>query len=293
MHSSAVNAVLSRCRAMVSRKKVKGKARRKAAAKAKAAAVEESKLEAVEESAAFKTVSSTLAPFMNCYCTHGWDQDEYDESHDCFKFIETVMEVFRDRKPTKKKWQRFEAACEATREKYPEIWCDSTKLKWIASAFVSIGARSVIHTSKTKSVESSADIRLSTHSVCFSEWIQQYVACALHNSVPLYYKARILELRFADERRILGFLKKRIPCSCLDELYAEMKHLPKMGLCGSLNCSHPDRKVEISKMWSCEACRRGHYCSKECQTDHWLSHKEDCKVWSEWEAVHGSSNQAE
>ena len=270
---------------MASRKKAKGKARRKAAAKAKAEAVEESKLEAVEEAAAFKTVSSPLAPFMNCYCKHGWNQDEYDCSHDCFKFVETVMGVFR----TKKKLQWFDAAVEAAEERYPEILNDPTKLKWIASAFVSIGV-SIFCSTIMFGGECSY---LCFRAVYYAEWIHQYIASSLNKSAPLMYKARLEEVYFAGVRRIISYLKKRIPCSCLDALYNKVKPLPKMGLCGSLNCSHPDRKVEISKMWSCEACRRRHYCSEECQADHWLSHKEECKVWSEWEAAHGSSSQTE
>eukprot|EP00985_Skeletonema_marinoi_P024720 scaffold17447_cov73-Skeletonema_marinoi.AAC.1 len=89
---------------MVSRKKAKGKAR-KAAAKAKAG----------EEFAAFKPFS--LTQFKKSSCTHG---------------SKTSVPVFDAAEKT------------ATKHKYPEIWKDSTKLEWIASAFVSIGVEAII-----------------------------------------------------------------------------------------------------------------------------------------------------
>ena len=269
MHRSAVNAALIRCRAMVSRKKAKGKARRKAAAKAKA----------VEESAAFKT-DSGLAPLIKRPCFHGCNDNKFDESHDCQKFMDDMVDVFCECKTM----GTIHYATSVAAQKYPEILNDPAKLKWIASIFVSNGVDSLL---------SSSPDGLYICCTYYAEWIHQHVACALNKSAPIMYNARLDELLVAGVRRNISYLKKRIPCSCLDALYEKMKHLPKMGLCGGLNCSHPDNKVEIDKMWSCEACRRGHYCSKESQADHWPSHKEECKVWSEWEAAHGSSSQTE
>ena len=158
---------------------------------------------------------------------------------------------------------------------------DPAKLQWISSLFVSIGTESLCDTN-----QSHAWRRLCIISLYYSEWIDQYIACALHKSAPAMYSARLRELRAADNRRIIGYFKKRIPCSCLDSSYDAIKHLPKRGLCGNRNCNHVGRRVEINKMWSCEDCRRGHYCSEECQADHWPTHKEECKVWSNWK-THG------
>jgi hypothetical protein len=109
------------------------------------------------------------------------------------------------------------------------------------------------------------------------------VAFALHKSVPAMYSARLNEVAYADKRRIISYLKKRIPCSCLNSSYNVVKHLPKHGLCCFSGCSHI--KIELGRMWSCEGCRREHYCSETCQAADWLHHKEDCKVWSEWEGT--------
>ena len=88
------------------------------------------------------------------------------------------------------------------------------------------------------------------------------MACALHKSVPATYLARLHDVMYADKRRIISYLKKRIPRPCLDVHYGVVKHLPKKGVCCFPERSHPSRKVKLCEMWSCEGCRREHYCSK-------------------------------
>eukprot|EP00984_Skeletonema_dohrnii_P003466 scaffold1170_cov139-Skeletonema_dohrnii-CCMP3373.AAC.8 len=246
---------------MVSRKKAKGQARKAAKAKAE------------ESYAMFKPFS--LTQFKKSSCTHGWNHDAYASSHDCYKFVEAVMEAFRRNKG---KFDIFDAPKEATLHKYPEIWGDPTKFEWVASAFVSIGVEVLI-----RQDDKVGKLILSVYSIAYSEWIHQHVACALHKSVPAMYMARLNDLMHADQRRVISYLKKRIPCSCLNVLYDRVKHLPKKGLCGNFHCS--SNKVELSKMWSCEGCLREHYCSVECQAADWSRHRETCKVWSEWEAT--------
>ena len=240
---------------MASRKKTK----RRKKAKGKAA-----------KAAAFKPFS--LTQFKKSTCTHGWDHTEYSDNHDCHKFIEATIEAFER---TKSISDIFDAAEKAALEhKYPEIWKDPSKLEWIASAFVSIGV---------EAYSCEDEDFLCVSSAAFSEWIHQYIAHDHHKSLPTLYSARLNELLFADERRIISYLKKRIPCSCLNSSYNVVKHLPKHGLCCFSGCSHI--KIELGRMWSCEGCRREHYCSETCQAAEWSCHREDCKVWREWEAT--------
>eukprot|EP00985_Skeletonema_marinoi_P035422 scaffold46498_cov219-Skeletonema_marinoi.AAC.1 len=196
-------AALNIRRAMVSRKKAKGKAR-KAAAKARAE----------EEFAALLRFS--LAKFKQSSCTHGWNHAEYPDRHDCYNFKWSVLDVFRRTKSISDIFDAAEKA--ALQHKYPEIWKDPAKLEWIASAFVSIGVEAIIR---------ECDKYLYAYSVAYSEWIHQHVACELHKSVPAVYSARLNELIYADKRRIISYLKKRIPCSCLNSSYNVVKHLPK------------------------------------------------------------------
>ncbi len=226
---------------MVSRKKARGKAR-KAAKMAKAEA------EAEEEHVAVKHISLARLKDKD-KCSHGWSHDEYANDHDCYKLINDVLKGFQFHRAG----NNFMSAAHEATFKYPEILKDTAKLGWIASAFVSIG---------TELLTEEYDDCICAYSLCYSDWILQYVAYMHKKSVPGIYEARLRELVHADERRLIGYLKKRIPCSCLNSTYNAIKHLPKNGRCCSDSCSLPDRKIKLSKMWSCEACRRQHYCSK-------------------------------
>ena len=96
---------------------------------------------------------------------------------------------------------------------------------------------------------------------------------------------RVDELLIGNERRLVSYSKKRIPCSCLDAKFREVKSFPKMSCCSNPECSLPGNKVEVelSAMMSCGGCRRAHYCSESCQAADWeADHKEECKIWRKW-----------
>ena len=71
--------------------------------------------------------------------------------------------------------------------------------------------------------------------------------------------AALTELFVADEHTLVHFFRKRIPCSCLDEKYKEVKSIPKMGYCCSSQCPLPDRKAVRSNMVYCARCRKANY----------------------------------
>ena len=87
---------------------------------------------------------------------------------------------------------------------------------------------------------------------------------------------KIVELMFADERTLVSFFRKRIPCKCLDETYKNVKSMKKTGLCYNPDCDLPNRKAERSTMLQCTQCRIANYCSLECQKADWKKHKEGC-----------------
>mmetsp|Transcript_18440 Transcript_18440/g.44399 ORF Transcript_18440/g.44399 Transcript_18440/m.44399 type:complete len:236 (+) Transcript_18440:225-932(+) len=84
-------------------------------------------------------------------------------------------------------------------------------------------------------------------------------------------------MKFSDilngcKRTAIRFFSKRIPCSCLDDLYAEAREtLTKMGA-----CFHCDQIKEHSALMDCSRCKGVQYCSKECQLADWPIHKENC-----------------
>ena len=246
---------------MVSRKKLKGKARKEAKAK---------KEEEHDCGAAFfpKQLRTKKE------CTHGWDPTEFPADHDCQKYIETAVGIF-DASDTV--GEALNAAVGATKEKYPDVWRDSASMEWIAAAFISFGTEEVLIRNKDRFYLAAA--------ITFSEFLKQHLECEFYKSQPLLYMARVHELLLANnERRLVSYLKKRIPCGCLDGAYEKVKSWSKMGRCNCAQCTLPNRRVGLSAMKSCEGCRRAHYCSEACQAADWDKHKDDCKIWRKWQA---------
>lgn len=89
--------------------------------------------------------------------------------------------------------------------------------------------------------------------------------------------SRRFELMSADEHTLVRFFKKRIPCSCLDELYKKVKDITRIGICSNERCGN---RIERSSMLNCSRCRKANYCSPGCQKEHWEKHKVFCK-WAE------------
>ena len=125
------------------------------------------------------------------------------------------------------------AAVKATSEKYPAVCGDSASLEWIAAAFVSVETEVLILTKD-----------------------RFYRACRIYKPQPLLYMTRVYDLLAADERRLVSYSKKRIPCSCLDAKFREVKSWSKLGRSSNLYCGLPERKVELRAMMSCGGCRR-------------------------------------
>jgi hypothetical protein len=158
------------------------------------------------------------------------------------------------------------AAEKATKEKYPEVWYDPSKMKQVVSFFIFLGTKGVL------------DGKFDTprEHALLACYLEEYIAVYLHKTKALGVLTKVAELWSADEHTLVKYLKKNIPCNCLDEKYKEVKSITKMGLCLNPNCSIPDRRVERSKMLYCTRCRHVNYCSAECQKADWPEHKEFC-----------------
>jgi hypothetical protein len=96
-------------------------------------------------------------------------------------------------------------------------------------------------------------------------------------NLPAFDNQRIVELQNGDMKTVVGFLRKRITCKCLDEKHKHVKSITKMGMCANTACSHPDGKVERKTMYTCTGCNIASYCSVECQKACWPQHKKHCK----------------
>jgi hypothetical protein len=83
-------------------------------------------------------------------------------------------------------------------------------------------------------------------------------------------------VEFNSKEIDVKYLRKNIPCNCLDEKYKEVKSITKMGVCRNPQCQVPDGRVERSKMLYCTRCCVVNYCCRECQEAAWPVHKEFC-----------------
>ena len=174
----------------------------------------------------------------------------------------------------------FEHIYEATKTTYAEVWNDPDKLNWIASRFTKQGTNEILdgyyHTAARSAVFSSFFEQCAV--------IKEYTKDQTHSSECLNWADfdrlcnwnKIFELYLGDDHTLMSFLRKRIPCKCLDKKYKEVKWITKIGLCCNEDCSLPGNKTARGEMLSCTQCRRASYCSRECQVAHWPSHKEFC-----------------
>ena len=203
-------------------------------------------------------------------CTHGWNPSEYPHGHECHMFIEAGLESLQNKGMFAKNMYS---------QKYQKIWSNSDRLNWMVSALIAIGTELVLQGAPVSC--------LGLEVIAHSETLNQYLLAKVHKIQPAMNCSRILDLQHADMLRSVSYMKKRIPCSCLDAKYKEVKSLPKKSVCSK--CA---KKVGLSSLMSCESCRKAHYCSKACQEGEWKFHKVECKIWKKWHDNNGSSGSA-
>eukprot|EP00984_Skeletonema_dohrnii_P006571 scaffold2353_cov93-Skeletonema_dohrnii-CCMP3373.AAC.2 len=169
------------------------------------------------------------------------------------------------------------AASKAVKEKYPEVWEDLAKLKLLASMFLFNGTQAVLE-------EDIGSARFFATSALFLRArIKRISSGGTSSSSSSLFGVimKVVELTNADEHTLVHYLRKNIPCFCLNEKYKQVKSITKMGVCGHHACSVPGRTVERRSMLSCNGCRNANYCSRECQKAAWPNHKEECDEYVE------------
>ncbi len=200
-------------------------------------------------------------------CDHGWvETEDYRIIADFAKtFVSGHQSVPRDAKMG----ERFEAGRRASKEKYPEVWDDPSKLKRVVNYFISNGTQQVLK-------GNNYGARGYAFLACYFE---EYISVYLHQTKGIMDATKVIELANAgDEHTVVKYLKKRVPCTCLDEKYKEVKSITKMGSCRNPECKVPGKMVERSKMLYCTRCRQVNYCSPECQKAAWPRHKKVCDM---------------
>lgn len=166
------------------------------------------------------------------------------------------------------------SAMRTTHERYPDIWTgrDVDNRERIKSFFLKKGTSVLLDTSRRY-----ADTWLGL--------VTTYAAAVLmlenfdpgkgfdENDIGPRGQAYLTSRDILDgcRRSTIKFFKERIPCTCLDDMYAAARAVPKAGL-----CSHCRERVQRTKLWFCSRCQRQHYCSTACQRAHWPDHKVQC-----------------
>lgn len=204
----------------------------------------------------------------NTKCLHGLSESRDKDL--CWKFFMAfghgvVSEAWVNKESSLP--SRINAGVEATIEEYAAVWNDVAKMEEMISFCLFLGTFQIL-----------AGRDESTESATFAYYFYQHVAVYLRKTRPEIKWHRIRDLS-CDPHTLVSFYRKRIPCSCLDEIYEEVKSIPKTGLCDYPNCCHHyyDRMVERKKMKACTGCRKmTWYCSRSCQKADWPEHKHCC-----------------
>ena len=164
-------------------------------------------------------------------------------------------------------------ATNAAVKEHPEVWYVPSKLKQVVSLIVFNGTEEVLE----------GELRRAQFLASMACYFEEFATLYSGEKDKPVGTTKFTELIKSDEHTLVKYLRKRIPCSCLDEKYKEVKSITKTGICSNSQCPLPDRfRVERSNMFSCARCGNANYCSRECQKIHWRRHKELCDEFVDW-----------
>ena len=200
---------------MPSRKKAKGKARKAA----KEAKEEESR--AVVNVAANQRQERSLTMQMQrlrikvsppTACRHDYPLLSDVEVKIFEDFINAFSDTFISQNNVA---EGFITAQEVTEERYPSIY--SSKLEVLVSILLSRGTQMVLEQDNSK-----AQVY-----AMLAFYFEDYLEVEVRKTRGVPCPMKLLELKNADDHTLVSFYKKRIPCSCLDKKYKEVKSVNK------------------------------------------------------------------
>lgn len=279
---------------MTSRKKINGRARR-AAAKTKAKRAKDEQAAANQNQPLIGTgrqlqMSEDTIREGTIRCNHGLVPSHYHwNSRE--EFVNTTTNMKQIVTGFLKAFVHefdgaggdFLTAYHATKRQFANVWNDHSKMEFVVSFLVSSGT--------SKALE--GNIKIASKYAALSSYFEQYVQVDLLNTRAFPGWAKIKELYSADMHTLVSYLRRRIPCSCLDKKYKEVKSIPKIGLCCSSECPLPGGMTTRSLTMCCSRCRAANYCSRECQVAAWKEHKDECTFYADLKAKFESEHEHE
>ncbi len=227
---------------MPSRKKSKGKARKAAKeAKEKESRAVVTVNQRQVRSLAMQMQQMRIKASSPNLCRHGFPLLSDVEAKIYVEFIETFMDTFISQNNVA---EAFITAQEVTEERYPSMY--SSKLEAVISMLLARGTQMIL--------DGGVDNDTTGLYAMLAFFFEDFMAVEVRKTKAAPCPTKLLELKNADDHTLVSFCRKRIPCSCLDEKYNEVKSVKKMGWCCNKTCILPGRKVERSKMLSCTQC---------------------------------------
>lgn len=268
---------------MPSSKKIRGRARKEAKAKERQSGLDED----------FYSLLRRFQPGRSRGCMHGFlltESTHYSmSSEDDISIYNILLTVAGAICTSERKNDRVGGAWEAvkreTDSKHPSLYNDAATIKLLSKALFSLGTELLLDHRTGTSTEFQIDIKAKNSFRCatilaYAEWLLQNVEVNINFSKPLFHFHRVHELICSDERRMVSYLIKRIPCSCLNAKFSLIRLDKKMSVCSNLHCDHWN--VELKSLMKCDGCRKAHYCSQKCQAADFEGHKSDCHRWKKW-----------
>jgi len=249
---------------MVSRKRNQGKARKAAKAREEAEERRNNQATNVQQQqqlpvAQMQTGNMPISRREIPTCGHGAQKID----NICTNFVISFRVAARAGTTI---FKRLTRARKFTMVEYSDVWNNSAKMEMVLSFFLYNGARQILYGNN----DSARDFAM------YARYFEQYAAVELHKTQALISWPKINEAYTADEHTLVKFFRVRIPCSCLDKKYEEVKSITKIGTCYNNQCSLPKGMVQRSKTMYCSRCRGVTYCSRGCQKADWKKHKEIC-----------------
>ncbi len=158
----------------------------------------------------------------------------------------------------------IQAAHGATARQYADVMWDLSNLELVVETFVS-RATEVLLRNKASSDKTRAGFYASL-ACYFEHHIKGGLPIRDIQAFPTTTQMFELHNAANNDRILISYLNRRLSCSCLNDLYNEVKSTRKLGICFNEKCPFlVDRKAERSKMFYCSRCGLYCYCSLECQ----------------------------
>ena len=267
-----------RCNKPMGRKRNQGKARKAAKAKAREEVErrgdDNQTADTSEESPSdFEMRCQLISVGLNtdCGCTHGFNpvgQNEYISFELITTFHSSLIDGLRCGRRTFA--ECLVDARSATFEEFADAWYDLAKMEVALSHLLSGGTKSILV----------GNYNIVRETAAIARFFEEIIAVDLKETQALPNWPKICDTFFSDMHTLVKFFRHRIPCSCLDEKYEEVKSIAKMGFCYNPQCKFclklNGERVERSKTKYCSRCRCVTYCSRECQEADWSRHKSIC-----------------